>query len=81
MTRPNTQPRFWMVWCPRGDAPRVRHHSPQDAEREAQRLAAKYPGQEFFVLRATAGFVSPPPIAIPIPLRRPRAEDVTEIPF
>ena len=46
--------RFWMVWNPAGNSPRVRHFHPDAAKDEATRLARLNPGQEFFVLRAEA---------------------------
>lgn len=45
---------FYVVWNPAHGLPRVRHHSSADAEREAKRMAMLNPGQEFFVLLATA---------------------------
>lgn len=42
---------FWVVWCPQGSSPTVKHLSRAEATREAERLAAKHPGHEFFVLR------------------------------
>lgn len=48
--------RSWFVWSKRGWPPRFAHGSLESAEREAQRLANKYPGQKFHVLRAEAKF-------------------------
>ncbi len=45
--------RFWMVWCPEGRAPTVKHDSYERAVSEAERLARANPGREFFVLQAT----------------------------
>lgn len=44
---------FWMVWCESTCHTRVRHASPEEARREAERLAQAIPGQRFFVLQAT----------------------------
>lgn len=50
------QPRptkFWLVWCPTSDkSPREKHETQPLAQREAERLAAKYPGQMFYVVEA-----------------------------
>lgn len=43
---------FWMVWGEQTCETRVRHHSLEDARREAERLAEKHPGNRFFVLAA-----------------------------
>ena len=45
--------RFWTVWSPDGGAPTYRHISRQAAVHEAERLARKVPGRQFFVLQAT----------------------------
>lgn len=47
---------FWMVWNPTGNAPRVRHNTPDSAEAEATRLARENPANEFVVLEAKASF-------------------------
>jgi len=44
---------FYVVWCPGGGNPTVRHDAHPLALREAERLAAQNPGKEFFVLSAT----------------------------
>lgn len=40
---------FWIVWTPTNGAnnPQVRHHTQVQAIKEAERLAAKHPGQQF----------------------------------
>lgn len=43
---------FWVVWNPSRGIPQVRHATQAEAEAEADRLAAKQPGEEFIVLRA-----------------------------
>lgn len=51
--------RFWLVWCPEGrKPPKYQHNIKESAEREAARLAEKYPGEEFYVMEAIsmAGF-------------------------
>lgn len=54
------QAAFWIVWNPAQGDPSVRHKTLADATNEAERIAAKHPGQEVFVLqsvRRTAGEV------------------------
>ena len=41
---------FWMVWNEWGQAPTVKHLSPEAAREEAARLARANPGQSFHVL-------------------------------
>jgi len=43
--------KFWMITGD-GNAPKVRQTSLGAAQQEAERLARRYPGQEFFVLEA-----------------------------
>ena len=43
---------FWVVWCPTGCNPTVRHKSEEDALTEACRLSTKHPNTDFHVLRA-----------------------------
>lgn len=43
---------FWVVWNPSRGLPQVRHDTQAAAEAEADRLAAKHPGDEFIVLHA-----------------------------
>lgn len=53
-----TQPKiFWMVQGPHGGA-HVRHDDRMTAETEANRLAAKSPGQAFSVMQAVAVYQS-----------------------
>ena len=45
---------FWLVWSPTGPSnPRYEHASASSAEAEAERLALRYPGQEFYVVEPT----------------------------
>lgn len=44
--------KFWMVWNPRRNPPTCRHGTEGSATKEAERLAALYPGQRFYVLAA-----------------------------
>lgn len=44
---------FYVVWCPGGGNPTVRHDYHTDALGEAERLSRQNPGKEFFVLMAT----------------------------
>ncbi len=50
---------FWLVWRHGSSNARYQHYSYDLAKREASRLAAEYPGEEFFVMKAMAGFVCP----------------------
>lgn len=43
---------FWMVWCPTGNAPTVKHPNFQTAKQEAERLARANPGRKFHVLES-----------------------------
>lgn len=45
--------RFWLVWSPEGGSPTYRHAVRSSAVNEAERLARKAPGRQFFVLEAT----------------------------
>jgi hypothetical protein len=61
-TLPHTEPQaaFWLVWNPAQGNPTVRHKTLAEATNEAERIAAKHPGEEVFVLQAvrrTAGEV------------------------
>ena len=47
---------FWMVYAPQGGPPRVEHPTAEAAKAEATRLAALYPGRQFFVLKTTDVF-------------------------
>jgi hypothetical protein len=46
--------KFWMVWREHGGGPTMPHTCRKDAEREAERLARKNPGENFIVLEAVA---------------------------
>jgi len=65
--------RFWLVWTPNGSNPCFRHSAESLARTEAERLARRAPGQEFFVVEAKSlAQVTPPPsitvdLAMPIP--------------
>lgn len=45
---------FWMIWSPQGQAPTVRHDTPESARAEAERLARANRGSEFYVLEAVS---------------------------
>lgn len=47
---------FWMVWCPHGHSPTVRHATRTKAANEAKRLARENPDREFYVLEAQERF-------------------------
>jgi hypothetical protein len=49
----------FIVFNPAGKAPTYRHTTPDAAEKEAQRLAALHPGQEFFVMGAMSKTLLP----------------------
>lgn len=42
---------FWLVWCPKNGSPMRMHTSRIETGFEAERLAAKHPGSDFFVLQ------------------------------
>jgi hypothetical protein len=45
---------FWLVWSPTGPTtPRKRWPSAYQAEQEAERMAEKFPGNEFYVVMPT----------------------------
>jgi hypothetical protein len=44
--------KFWMVWNPKRTSPTCQHKSIEAAVAEAERLARRDPGQEFYVLEA-----------------------------
>jgi hypothetical protein len=46
--------RFWMIWCPTGGIPTMKHPSAGVAKAEAARLAKVHPGKTFIVLEAIA---------------------------
>lgn len=68
-----TEDSFWMVWCPLGGAPTVKHETKHSAEKEAERLARYHPGRSFYVLEAECGFCTEDPVT--------RIEMVGHIPF
>jgi hypothetical protein len=43
---------FWIVWCPTGANPSYRHDDYESAVKEAERLARKDAGAEFYVMGA-----------------------------
>ena len=43
---------FYMVWCNGTAGIRMQHVTKNEATTEAERLARKEPGQEFYVLKA-----------------------------
>ena len=49
---------YWMVHNPANRGPTKRHLTIIAAKKEAQRLARKYPGQEFFILKTVMGFTT-----------------------
>jgi hypothetical protein len=44
------EPTFWMVYDPQGETPTRQHTSENNAIHEAERLAAMFPGHNFYVL-------------------------------
>lgn len=55
-SKPGSQPKpaFWLVWREGGNStPHFKHTSEEEAEKEAERLAASYPGVAFYVLPAS----------------------------
>ena len=44
--------KFWVVWCPARGVPTVTHKLYSSARMQAEALAAKHPGETFFVLVA-----------------------------
>lgn len=73
-----TARQFWIVWNPCAHAPPVRYFSRAEADAEAARRASLHPGQEFFVLRAVAGFFAAAPYPTEIVLRRATVNEVIE---
>ena len=47
---------FYVVWCPQGGSPTVRHDSLHKAHEEAKRLARANRGREFIVLCAFTAY-------------------------
>lgn len=72
---------FWMVMAdaPGRHQPTVRHHTYQDALREAKRLALKCPGEGFFVLATVGVAKTPEPVTFEKLQFRDEYHD--EIPF
>jgi hypothetical protein len=52
---------FWMVMRDSGSRPKVRHATLQDAQQEASRIAAAYPGSQVWVIecRRVQTIISP----------------------
>ena len=50
--------KFWMVVSD-GNAPKVRHKTKREAEKEATRLSERNPGKTFYVLEAVESYVLP----------------------
>lgn len=53
---------FYLVWNPESFPPKFRHATRQGATREAERLAEKVKGAEFFVLHAVSVSRTPKPV-------------------
>lgn len=49
------EPKFWVVWCPTGNNPTVKHTSAFAAETEANRLRNMYPHRKFYVMEMVEG--------------------------
>lgn len=54
----------WFVWRKRGDFPKAKHRTFDDAMTEAKRLAMKFPNDKFFVLQVQAAVSAQEPIAV-----------------
>lgn len=61
MSGPEPISKFWVVWNGK-DSPIVRHGHAYLARKEAERLAAKYPGETFYVLGAEGVAMLPNPV-------------------
>ena len=75
---------FHLVWSPTGPyPPRVRMRSYDEAKSAAASMAARYPGQEFFIVTASARFVVPRPAPRPTPRPTPDNDvfDDDDLPF
>lgn len=55
---------FYLVWCLDRSFPTVRYSSRHAAETEAKRLAAAYPGFEFYVVKTMSKHIAPHPVVI-----------------
>lgn len=75
-----TKTKFWMVWRRNGSEPRFQHQAKVEAEREATRLARKYPGEEIFVLEAVRNIFCTTPVSM-ITLTEADAPDLEGVPF
>ena len=53
---------FYVVWNPKSGPPTCRHSDREGAQREAERLALRFAGDEFFVLHAVSVSRTPPPV-------------------
>lgn len=73
-TRVETRTKFWMVYGSGKAAPTKRHTSKESAMAEANRLAKKHPGTEFFVLKAVRGAMADSPTVATIDLVKPRPD-------
>ncbi|WVR18321.1 hypothetical protein y223_00041 [Bordetella phage PY223] len=51
--------KFWLVWCEGKGMPTHKHKTFESAQREAERLARKFPGYEFHVLEWMGACVKP----------------------
>lgn len=70
------KPVYFVVWCPAGGPPSVRHDTQDQATKEAERLARESPGREFVVL----GALTQSQAAVPPVVTKP-AERFEDIPF
>ncbi len=57
---------FWLVWNAGAGKPTYRHDTFEQARDEAKRLAVRYPGNDFIVLKAVGGYHMPDPGPQPI---------------
>lgn len=46
---------YWVVWNPGHGGPTVRHGTEAEAVAEAERLARRFKGETFYVLKAVCG--------------------------
>jgi hypothetical protein len=54
------QPKYWMVHCVNGSgSPNMKHHSKNEAVKEAKRLAFNCPNSNFAVLEVVACYMKP----------------------
>lgn len=53
---------FWIVWSPQGSTPpRCQHAQEHLAQRAAEEMSKKHPGQLFFVMLAQECYLRPAP--------------------